>query len=177
MPLQTSEHAGARDSHSEINQPSRETLKSKSGLVNSDFATIAKSWLGTPWMPNGKVKGAGVSCQMLVACIYKEAGLLPESVTIPEGPMDWSVANKNSIIEPFIDGPLAEYFEPVSRWPEAMDLITFKIGGCGHHLGAVVSDQPTEFVHILMHRAVVVSRLDDASWMKRISRVWRPRCG
>jgi cell wall-associated NlpC family hydrolase len=139
----------------------------------SDFATIARSWLGTPWMPNGKVKGAGVSCQMLVGCIYKEAGLLPESITIPEGPMDWSVANKNSIIEPFIDGPLSEYFEPVERWPQPMDVMTFKIGGCGHHLGVQITSQT--FIHILMHRTVIESRLDDASWLKRISRVWRPR--
>lgn len=144
--------------------------------MSETFAKIASSWIGTPWMPNGCVKGAGVSCQMLVASIYKEAGILPASVVIPEGPMNWSVAHKQSIIEPFIDSELSEWFQPIhSRMPQPMDLISFTIGGCGHHLGVVTSENPPTFIHILMQRSVIESRLDDASWLKRLNRVWRPR--
>lgn len=141
----------------------------------SDFAAIARSWINTPWMPNACVKGVGVSCQKLMGGIFKETGHLPESVVIPDGPMNWSVAHKSSLIEAFIDSDLQPYFAPVvDRWPQPMDMISFKIGGCGHHLGVMVAADPPSFVHILFGRSVIESRLDDASWLKRMNRVWRP---
>ena len=48
----------------------------------------ARSWLGTPYHHRGNVKGAGCDCLMLVIEASKEAGLLPQDVTVPEYPED-----------------------------------------------------------------------------------------
>ena len=137
-----------------------------------DLYAVAKSWEGTPFMPNGRIKGYGVSCQMLVAEIYTECGLLPPDVFIAEGPMDWGMAHKDSRIEKFIDTELSKHFAAVEQAPVAGDLLGFKIGGCVHHLGILCN--ATEFIHAMRDPGAHFSRIDDATFLKRLARVWRP---
>ena len=56
--------------------------------------------------------------------------------------------------------------------PEPGDLVGFKVGGCINHLGIVLRGK--RFVHCWLGRGVIISRLDDATFAKRISRIWRP---
>ncbi|HZV37012.1 MAG TPA: hypothetical protein VFB72_20720, partial [Verrucomicrobiae bacterium] len=62
----------------------------------------AKAWDGTPFMPNACLRGHGVSCQKLAAGIYVDAGFFPAGTTVPDGPMDWSRAHKQSLIDKFL---------------------------------------------------------------------------
>jgi len=59
-------------------------------------------------------------------------------------------------------------------------MVGFKIGGCVHHCGVVV-DKAGRFIHCLRGRGAQYSHLRDASYLKRIERIWRPvgtpRCG
>ncbi|MDB6017660.1 MAG: hypothetical protein JWR19_2149 [Pedosphaera sp.] len=138
---------------------------------------IAHSWRGTPFMPNASVKGDGVSCQKLVGMIYIECGVFMPGFVVPEGPMDWGNANKESIIANWIEGELEgrgamrvlDY--PLEKIAPG-DLIGFKIGGCVHHLGIAL--QENKFIHCFRGEGVKLSRLDDATYMSRINKVWRP---
>jgi cell wall-associated NlpC family hydrolase len=59
----------------------------------------ARSWIGTPYLHQGRVKGAGVDCAMLLLEVYERVGLIPhlalaEVVVDPAGqiakyPPDW----------------------------------------------------------------------------------------
>lgn len=136
---------------------------------------VAQSWIGTPFHPNGRVKGSGVSCQMLPPLIYLDVGFMSSlaACSIPEGPMNWGHAQRESLIEPYIDNQLRDYFASVELSdPLPGDLLGFKVGGCIHHIGICIGKN---FVHALPTYGVCECRVDDATWLTRIRRIWRPR--
>jgi hypothetical protein len=137
------------------------------------LAQIAESWRGTPFMPNGCVKGAGVSCQKLVGAIYIESGFLPEGFEILSGPMDWSNANKESLIGKYMDARPDFVALPFSGQAAPGDMIGIKLGGCIHHCGLVV-DEAGKFIHCFRPAGVVFNNIRDATYMKRIEKIWRP---
>jgi len=132
----------------------------------------AMGWLHTPFMPNAAVKGAGVSCQKLVGSLYIEAHFLPLDFKIPEGPMDWSNAQKTSLIADFMDAqPQFEAIKGTEAQPG--DMVGFRLGGCVHHCGVKLFADG-KFIHCLRNRGVIISNLKDATYFGRIERVWRP---
>ncbi len=44
----------------------------------------ARTWEGTPWHHQGRVKGAGVDCLMLIAGVFEAAGLVPHLAIVPD---------------------------------------------------------------------------------------------
>src|SRR5579859_7216330 len=110
--------------------------------------THANAWIGTPFMPNASIRGAGVSCQKLVGAIYVELGVVPLGFSVPEGPMDWSNAQTKSLIADFM-GKLP-MFEDLGSGPGHStlpgDMIGFQMGGCVHHCGIVIDADGT-FIH------------------------------
>ena len=59
----------------------------------------ARSWIGTPYLHQGRVKGVGVDCAMLLLEVYERAGLIPHltlteviadpATQIAKYPPDW----------------------------------------------------------------------------------------
>jgi hypothetical protein len=136
--------------------------------------TAAAAWLGTPFMPHAAVKGAGVCCQKLVGSLYIESGFIPAGFELPDGPMDWSHAHKDSLIAAFMDRqpnfqPLAFSLQPF--FPG--DMLGIKIGGCVHHCGIVITADG-KFIHCLRGSGVIFSNIRDASYLQRIQKIWRP---
>jgi hypothetical protein len=149
--------------------------------------TAAQSWIGTPFMPHAAIKGAGVCCQKLVGSLYIEACFLPPGFALPDGPMDWSHAHKDSLIAAFMDRQ--PNFISVGRaaLPRSQaendggaatppylpgDMLGIKIGGCVHHCGVVITGG--KFIHCLRGSGVIFSNVRDASYLPRIEKVWRP---
>ncbi len=133
----------------------------------------AASWLGTPFMGNAAVKGAGVSCQTLVASIYIESGFLPPDFEIVKAPMDWSHAQTESLVVKAVSS-LPHFFKPIEGMSLATgDLVGFKIGGCVHHCGIVV-DAGNRFIHCLRGHGTVYSEIRDATYLSRLENAWRP---
>jgi hypothetical protein len=137
---------------------------------------VAESWRGTPFMANAAIKGAGVSCQKLVAAVYKECGFLPADFVADDGPMAWSRAQKESLIEKFM-AEQTKYFAsldfPRDGRPRAGDMIGIRVEGCLHHSG-VVFRADGEFVHVYINQTVFFSNIHDATYWKRIAKIWRP---
>ena len=137
--------------------------------------SVADQWLGTPFMPNAAIKGAGVSCQKLVGAIYVESGFLPAGFQIPEGPMEWSNAHHDSLIAAFME-TLPEFETmPSTALVQPGDMVGFKLGGCVHHCGVVIGGGG-KFIHCLRGHGAMFSSLRDASYLKRIEKIWRPIC-
>ena len=147
----------------------------------------AEGWLGTPFHPNAMVKGRGVSCQMLVAAVLIECGHLKVD-HVPAGPMNWHGAT--SIIEQQLDVEHADQFQSIFGEPTGEglshpppplvglpvlspgDVVGFRLHGTVHHCGLAVT--PELFIHVLRHSAVCVMPINDAVWLSRLKRVWRP---
>src|SRR4051794_8469193 len=52
------------------------------------IVTEAETWLGTPFHHQGRVKGAGVDCAMLLAEVYHRCGFVPH-IDPGHYPPDW----------------------------------------------------------------------------------------
>jgi len=136
----------------------------------------ALPWLGTPFVPNAAVKGAGVSCQKLVGGILIEAGALPLSFELPNEPMEWGQAHSDSLVEQFmaahadrfalIDGPAFVVAQPG-------DVLGIRFGGCVHHCGLVLAEHGA-FIHCIRGEGVILGEIRDAVFMRMIKKVWRP---
>ena len=130
----------------------------------------ADSWVGTPFVPNGRVKGHGVSCQMLAEAIYQECGL-GEDYRIPAVSMGWSGVHKDSLVLRYLKG--VDEFKQLQTTENILpgDLLGFKIGSCIHHLGVVVSG--TRFIHSMKGLGTTYKSLDDPTYGNRLAKVWR----
>jgi cell wall-associated NlpC family hydrolase len=139
----------------------------------------AALWIGTPFMPNAAVRGAGVSCQKLVGAIYQACGVVPKGFAVPEGPMDWSQANERSLIGAFM-AALPMFTEITASDGKLLaavalpgDMAGFKIGGALHHCGIVIAADG-QLIHCVRNRGVFFSNLNDATYLSRVRKIWRP---
>lgn len=141
----------------------------------SRLQSHAGLWLGTPFVPNAALCGAGVCCQKLVGALYRELGVVPADFEVPSGPMDWSHANKRSLIAEFMERQ--PNFFSVSDFHvsgfDPGDMVGFKIGGCLHHCGIVVAADG-KFIHCLRGPGTIFSSLRDATYFSRLEKIWRP---
>lgn len=132
---------------------------------------VAGSWVGTPFFPNGDTKGpdGGVSCQKLVAGIYREVGFC--EVEAPEAAMGHARFSRRAVLELYMAERTefrALFFE---GRPEAGDMLGFRIGGVVHHAGVCLGGG--KFVHAIWRVGVRVSSLGDGTWGSRLAMVWR----
>jgi hypothetical protein len=137
----------------------------------------AESWRGTPFMPNAAIKAAGVSCQKLIGALYVATGVWPAEFKIPDGPMDWSNAHEDSLIVAAMKSEVenGRFAEILDSSAAPGDLIGFRLGGCLHHLGLVFTSSGT-FIHCIRGTGTIFSELRDATYLKRIEKIWRPLC-
>lgn len=130
----------------------------------------AASWIGTPFSANSCSKGFGVSCAKLCGALYEAAGF--GKVNVPDGQTSHARFNSVSIITPFFDtNPRFLSVHPQDRMPG--DVLGFTIGRCVHHMGVLLGGG--NFIHSCDHIGVVISTERDATWISRLSNVWRPR--
>lgn len=95
----------------------------------------ARTWLGTPWHHEGRVKGAGVDCAQLLIAVYSAVGLI--DAYVPEHyPPDWHLHRA----EPIFLNELLRHCEP-SDVGKPGDIAMFKFGQQLAHGAIVVRDK------------------------------------
>ncbi|MEX0286757.1 MAG: NlpC/P60 family protein [Paracoccaceae bacterium] len=128
----------------------------------SIVVNAARSWIGTPYVHQASVKGAGCDCLGLVRGVWRDV-IGAEPVSVPAYSMDWS--------EPQGDERLwraaTNVLRPVDRAPEPGDVILFRMrsGAVAKHLGILTG--PRQFIHAYSGRGVVESALS-TPWQRRI---------
>lgn len=131
-----------------------------------DIVLVARSWIGTPYLHQGRRRGVGCDCLGMVLGIWEELfGALPE--TPPAYTADWSEAAGAERLwaaaeRHLVARPMAE--------PEQGDVILFRMRdrGVAKHLGVQTeTGGDARFVHAYSGRAVVESRLTPP-WSRRI---------
>jgi cell wall-associated NlpC family hydrolase len=137
-------------------------------MVDSDaeravIVAEAKSFIGTPYHPNGRIKGAGVDCLTLLACVYET---LLGPIEVPYYPKDWHLHQTD---ERYIHGILAwggaEVDAPPARPLQPADIVLFKFGNCFAH-GCIVVGWPV-VLHAYTGKKVGTVDLSGAHWLTK----------
>ncbi len=126
----------------------------------------ARGWIGTPYVHQASVRGAGADCLGLIRGVWR-AALGAEPVAVPPYTPDWA--------EPAAREVLAE---AAGRWlvrkalddESAGDVLLFRMraGGIAKHLGIAGCVGPAAtFIHAYSGHGVVESPLS-APWRRRI---------
>lgn len=99
-----------------------------------------KTWLGTPYISNGAVKGAGVDCGMLLVKVFSDVGLIEPFDPRPY-PAQWALHQSAERYLTLIQSYSREIVGP----PLPGDVVLFQFGKCWAH-GAIVINWP-EIIH------------------------------
>lgn len=102
---------------------------------------IARSWLGTPYVSNAMVRGAGIDCAMLLVAVYRAAGHIPEELDPRPYPAQWHLHRGEEQYRNIVQMFAREVPGPPERAPLSGDVVLFKVGRLFAH-GGIVTDWP-----------------------------------
>lgn len=126
----------------------------------------ARSWIGTPYLHQSAVRGAGSDCLGLIRGVWREVyGQEPEAV--PAYSMDWSEPQGE---ERLWAAALRHLTSKLARDAQAGDVLLFRMreGAVAKHLGILtVQDSKPHFVHAYARHGVVESPLS-TPWRRRV---------
>lgn len=128
--------------------------------------SIARDWIGTPYVHQSATKGAGTDCLGLIRGIWR--GLYgAEPQTIPAYSMDWSEPQgQEALWQAAIQHLVAKPVEDA----RAGDVILFRMrqGAVAKHLGVQGrTGAHATFIHAYHRRGVIESPLS-APWARRV---------
>lgn len=129
-----------------------------------DVVAEALTWLRTPYHHQGRIKGAGVDCAMILCEVYQETGHIPFIDPRPYPP-DWHLNRSEERYLAWID----QYAHEVKN-PLPGDIALFKFGRCVSH-GAIVVEWPV-IVHSYLHEGVVLASGADDYLAKRLHKFY-----
>jgi NlpC/P60 family putative phage cell wall peptidase len=127
-----------------------------------DVVRVARTWLGTPYHHQGRVKGAGVDCAGLLVGVAKELGLSDFDVTGYSGR-----PNGDSLTRVCQEQMTPITLEKLS----AGDVLLFKFEAHAGHLGIFIGDNT--LIHSYMPRRQVVEHSLDARWWSLVAGQYR----
>jgi cell wall-associated NlpC family hydrolase len=127
----------------------------------------AKSWIGTPYISNGAVKGrrGGVDCAMILLAVYQNIGLIEKDFDPRPYPAQWHVNQNEEKYMATVLGFSYEVAGPPERLPLGGDVVLFKLGRVFCH-GAIVTVWPN-VVHAIGGDKVVPEDLSTNTTGKR----------
>ncbi len=102
--------------------------------IRARITEEAKSWLKTPFHHEGRVKGAGVDCGMLILEVYERVGLIPHVVPPHYGP-DFMLHRREEWYVEFILVYANEIFTPPFL---PGDAVVMKHGRIFSHGGIII---------------------------------------
>ena len=129
--------------------------------------SIALSWIGTPWVADGAVKGTGVSCSTLPWSILHEFGH-----TAPPVPSRQNILKRDILatMQRFLNEH-PEHYLPVELKDAAPGDILAIDAGIGH---AALVLGGTQIIHCWQKGGVHRSTFSDQLFATRVVGVWRP---
>jgi len=96
----------------------------------------AKSFLRTPYVPQGRVRGGGVDCATLILECAIAAGIVPPDEVLPHYPFQWNLNDDVELLLNFV-----KRYAPEVDKPQPASIVIFQMGKTFSH-GAVVIDWP-----------------------------------
>lgn len=135
----------------------------------ADVVAVARGWIGTPYLHQASVKGAGADCLGLLRGVWREVlGAEPEEV--PAYAPDWSEAAGREALF----AAAGRWLEPAQAWePGAVLLFRMRDGAVAKHLGILSQGGETAwFIHAYSGHGVVESPLS-LPWRRRVAGLFR----
>ncbi len=130
------------------------------------IADLARGWIGTPYLHQASVRGAGADCLGLIRGVWRELrGTEPEPV--PAYTADWSEVQRDERLWRAAERHL-RHLPPGE--PSVGDVVLFRMrdGSVAKHLGIVGQGEgEMTFIHAYTGHGVVESPLS-APWRRRI---------
>jgi len=141
--------------------------------MRQDIIACARSWLGTPYLHQASVKGAGADCLGLVRGVYRALyGVEPE--TPPAYSADWAEVTDNETLR----DAARRHLTPIpvdTAQPGDVVLFRVKAGVPAKH--AAILSAPRRIIHAYSGRAVCESHLS-SWWLRRLIYVFQfPQVG
>lgn len=110
----------------------------------------AMSWIGTPYLSNGLIKGrqGGTDCAMLLIGVYANVGLIPHIDPRPYSPTWHLHRNEEAYM-----GYVLQFAKQIPGPPKPADVVMFKLGKVFAH-GSIVVQWPW-VIHAIGNMAVL----------------------
>lgn len=125
----------------------------------------AKTWSGTPFHHEGRIKGGGVDCAQLIYASFLACGMIP-AFEIDHYVQDWHLHRNEEIYLSYVLEYADEMPLPPERIPQPADILIFRFGRTYSH-GALIIDWPY-LIHSYVNKVVAIDHLDQAPWLKFI---------
>ena len=129
------------------------------------ISDLARGWIGTPYVHQASIKGAGSDCLGLLRGIWREV-YGQEPVQIPPYSMDWSEAGGREELRAAADQWLIAK-DLAHAEPGDVLLFRMRTGAVAKHLGIQGRVQDPSFIHAYCGHGVVESALTDP-WLRKI---------
>jgi len=134
--------------------------------MNVHVVNLARLWIGTPYLHQAAVRGAGCDCLGLIRGVCGEAGFMTKEL-VPAYSRDWSEPQGDEVlwraaVRLLLPKPLTD------AGPGDVILFRMRAGAVAKHLGiqAEVGEIPT-FIHSYTGHGVVENALS-CPWQRRI---------
>ena len=130
------------------------------------LVAAARGWIGTPYLHQASVRGAGADCLGLVRGVWREV-IGPEPVDLPPYTPDWSEPARDEAL--WRDARRHLVPRPAGALPPGgVILFRMRRGAVAKHLGIVGrGGAAPSFIHSYSGHGVVESALS-APWARRI---------
>ena len=134
----------------------------------SAVVAIARTWLGTPYVHQASMRGAGTDCLGLVRGIWREL-YNSEPEAVPAYSRDWAEPQGQEVLAEAAGRHLISVARERVHWPGELVLFRMRDTGIAKHLGIVGQggSHPT-FIHAYSGHGVVETSLS-APWIRRIA--------
>jgi len=145
-------------------------------VESRQILAAARSWLGTPWRHQGRLKGVAVDCGGLILGVGRELGLLDFDTRaygrIPDGQQLRALCEQH-LCRKHIGG-LASSSEAVGQAIMPGDVLLMRFTRHPQHL-AIVGDRgdPFSLIHADADAGACVEHGADAKWLRRIVAAYR----
>ena len=130
----------------------------------------ARGWLGTPYVHQASVKGAGTDCLGLLRGVWREVyGGEPE--VVPPYSADWDEPQHDEVLWRAAARHLIRVDVADAR-PADVLLFRMRTGSVAKHLGIQSGMAPASFIHAYSGHGVIESALS-RPWARRIAARFR----
>lgn len=132
----------------------------------SRVVEAARGWIGTPYVHQASVRGAGCDCLGLLRGVWREV-VGPEPEAIPPYSMDWSEPQRDELL--WRVGLRHLVAKPVAAAAEG-DVLLFRMrdGAVAKHVGLQSrTGADASFIHAYSGHGVIESALS-APWARRV---------
>lgn len=130
-------------------------------MITQRLAVIeeARTWLGTPYHHQGRIKGIGTDCAMILCEVYEKVGVIPFVDPTPYPP-DWHLHRDS---ERYM-GWLYQYCRETDD-PQPGDVALWKFGRCFSH-GGIIMDSD-HVIHSYLGVGVVIEAFSSSIFANR----------